>query len=343
MQQNDWDLPAPPGAPPVKGTSPWRLVIVAAIAAALLVGVFVVPIPVFFLYVPGPVRDVEGLVEVDGAKTYSSEGQLYLTTISIDTSVTLFDVLTAAVDPSTDVVMREDVTGGQSLDAVRKQAEADMRVSKQAARQTALAQLGIPAGEGARIVATVEGAPAQGVLHKGDLLVAVDGERVASTCDVSAAIADHSSGEVVRLTLVRDGRRRTIPIETADHPAQRGAAFVGIQMADVLGDSIGVRFKTGDIAGPSAGLMFSLALYDRLTPDDLTDGRKIAGTGEIACGGVIGPIGGVEEKVAGAEQEGAEIFLAPEFNYEAALGVADEIEVVSVATFADAVEYLEGL
>jgi PDZ domain-containing protein len=343
MQRDDWDLPAPPGATPVKGTSPWRLVIVAAIASALLVAVFVVPIPAFFLYVPGPVRDVERLVEVDGAKTYSSEGQLYLTTISIDTSVTLFDVFTAAVDPSTDVVMREDVTGGQSLDEVRKQAEQDMRISKQAARQTALAELGIPAGDGARILSTVPGSPAEGVLQKGDLLVAVDGERVASTCDVSAAIAEHSSGEVARLTFLRAGRRRTIPIETADHPAQKGAAFVGIQMADVPGNSVGVRFKTGDIAGPSAGLMFSLALYDRLTPDDLTDGRKIAGTGEIACGGFVGAIGGVEEKVAGAEREGAEIFLAPELNYEAALGVADEIEVVSIATFADAVEYLEAL
>jgi PDZ domain-containing protein len=114
-------------------------------------------------------------------------------------------------------------------------------------------------------------------------------------------------------------------------------------MTDVPGDTVGVKFKTGEIAGPSAGLMFTLALYDRLTPDDLTDGRKIAGTGTIACGGVVGPIGGVEEKVAGAEDQGAEIFLAPEGNYAAALGVADEIEVVSIATFDDAVEYLEGL
>ncbi len=145
------------------------------------------------------------------------------------------------------------------------------------------------------------------------------------------------------MTVLRDGRRRTIPIETADHPAQMGAAFVGITMADVVGDSIAVDFETGRIGGPSAGLMFSLALYDRLTPDDLTDGRKIAGTGTIFCGGLVGPIGGIEEKVAGAEREGAEIFLAPELNFDAAQDAADEIEVVSVANFDDAVEYLEGL
>lgn len=343
MHGDDWELSASPGAAPVRGSSPLRLFVVAAIAAALVIGAFVVPIPVFFLYVPGPVRDVGKLVEVDGAKTYSSEGQLFLTTISVRTTVTLFDVVAAALDPSTDVVMKEEVTQGQSIEAVRKQAELDMRISKQAARKTALSALGIPAGNGAKVVTTYDGTPAEEALRKGDLVVAVDGQPITSTCDVSEAFAPHSAGDVIRLTLVRDGRRQTIPIETIEHPAQAGAPFVGFEMADAPGDTVGVDFATGEIAGPSAGLMFTLALYDRLTPDDLTDGRKIAGTGTIACGGVVGMIGGVEQKVAAAEDKGAEIFLAPEGNYAAASEVAGEIEVVSIATFDDAVEYLEGL
>src|SRR5687768_1188477 len=97
MQSSDWDLPPPPVSP-VKSTSPWRLVLAIAIAAALIGGAFAVPIPVFFLYVPGPVRDVEKLVRVDDAKTYSSEGQLFLTTVSIRTSVTLVDLIEAGID-----------------------------------------------------------------------------------------------------------------------------------------------------------------------------------------------------------------------------------------------------
>lgn len=342
MQSGDWDLPPPP-VPPVTASSPWRLVVATAIAAALVAGAFMVPIPVFFLYVPGPVRDVEKLVEVDDAKTYSSEGQLFLTTVSIRTSVTLVDLVKAGLDPHMDVVMKEDVTQGLTLREVKEQAEADMRESKQAARQTAFAALGLPAGEGARIVETVAGSPAAAALREGDRVVAVDGRGMSTACDVQQTIAEHAAGDVVRLTVLRDDRRRTIPIETVDHPAQEGLAFVGISMADVVGDSARVRFRTGDIAGPSAGLMFSLALYDRLTPDDLTDGRKIAGTGAIHCGGVVGPIGGVEEKVAAAEREGAEIFLSPELNYEAAVEAAGDIEVVSVGTFDDALDYLEGL
>lgn len=342
MQSSDWDLPPPP-VPPVKSVSPWRLVIALAIAAALVAGAFAVPIPVFFLYVPGPVRDVEKLVQVEDAKTYSSEGQLFLTTVSIKTSVTLVDLIKAGIDPHMDVVMKEEVTGGQTLREVREQAEADMRDSKQAARQTAFAALGLPAGEGARVLETIADSPAAAVLREGDRIVAVDGDGMSTACDVQQAIGEREAGDVVRMTVQRDGERETIPIETVDHPEQEGLAFVGISMADVLGDSVEVDFKTGEIAGPSAGLMFALALYDRLTPDDLTGGRKIAGTGAIYCGGVVGPIGGIEEKVAGAERQGAEIFLAPEINFAAAQEAADEIEVVSVQTFDDAVEYLEGL
>ena len=342
MQSNDWDLPPPPVAP-VADRSPWRLVIAMAIAAALVVGAFMVPIPVFYLYVPGPVKDVEKLVTVDGAKTYSSEGQLFLTTVSINPTVTLVDLIKAGLDPHEDVVMKEDVTQGLTLREVREQARLEMRASKQAARQTAFAALGLPAGEGARIVETVEGTPAAAALEPGDRIVAVDGDTTTTACDVQQAIADREAGDGVRMTVLRDGRRRSIEVATAENPQQPGTPYVGVFLADFVGDSVEVEFETGEIGGPSAGLMFSLALYDRLTPDDLTHGLQIAGTGTIDCDGEVGAIGGIEQKVAGAELEGAEIFLSPAANFDDAQSAADNIEVVSVATFEDAVEYLEGV
>ncbi|MDQ3958680.1 MAG: PDZ domain-containing protein [Actinomycetota bacterium] len=343
MQQNDWGLPAPPDVPSVSGFAPWRVVIAAGISAALVVAAAVIPIPVFFRYLPGPVRDVQKLVQVEQAKTYSSEGQLFLTTVSVDTSVTFFEIVETALDPTKDLVMKEEVTGGQSLETVRDQQIEAMRRSKQAARQIALSAVGIPAGAGARVLSTVEGAPADGLFEEGDRVVAVDGTEVTTACDVIEAVNERRAGDTLRIDVVREGRRRALTVTAADHPAQPGAAFVGIEMADVKGSSVGVKFRTGDIAGPSAGLMFSLALYDRLTPDDLTHGRKIAGTGEIACGGAVGPIGGIEEKVAGAERAGAEIFLAPALNFADAQTAAGDIEVISVSTFQEAVDYLEAL
>jgi len=107
---------------------------------------------------------------------------------------------------------------------------------------------------------------------------------------------------------------------------------------------VDIEFGPGEGAGASAGLRFALQIYDRLTLDDLTNGRQIAGTGEIGCDGGVGPIGGVEQKVAGAAREGAEIFLAPTLNAEAARAAAgDDIQIVSISTFSDAVEFLEGL
>ena len=90
------------------------------------------------------------------------------------------------------------------------------------------------------------------------------------------------------------------------------------------GSAIGIYLGTGfrfpfdvtvnispDIGGPSAGLMFSLAIYDTLTPGSLTDGQIIAGTGEIAPNGRVGAIGGIQQKVVAARDSGAELFLVP--------------------------------
>jgi PDZ domain-containing protein len=159
------------------------------------------------------------------------------------------------------------------------------------------------------------------------------------------AIRSTEPGDELALTIERDSEERSVTVDTVENPNEPGVAFLGVAMEEADYDfdtDIEVRFKTGEIAGPSAGLMFTLALYDQLTPDDLTGGRKIAGTGTIGCDGVVGPIGGIEQKIAGAEQAGAEVFLVPDGNVEAARGIADEIEIVAITDFDEALEYLEG-
>ena len=199
-----------------------------------------------------------------------------------------------------------------------------------------------PEGDGARVDALVPDTPAAGRLQEGDVITGIDGESMASLCDVGRAVGQHEPGETVRVTVVRDGSPRNLSLEAAENPNSPGRAFLGIAMTpDFEFDSgLEVDFETGRIAGPSAGLMFSLALYDRLTPDDLTDGLKIAGTGTINCDGSVGPIGGITQKVAGAERQGAELFIAPVANADEARAVADDIEVVAVNTFYDALDYL---
>ena len=98
------------------------------------------------------------------------------------------------------------------------------------------------------------------------------------------------------------------------------------------------------VGGPSAGAMFALAIYDRLTPGSLTGGRVVAGTGEIAPDGTVGPIGGIRQKIAGAADDGAKVFLVPAANCaEAADGDDHGMRLVEVSKLDDAIGSLEKL
>lgn len=348
MDRNSWDLPDPPGIEPVRGINPWLWIVSAVLCIGLVAAAFFVPIPIFFAYLPGPVRDVEKLIEVADARTYSSEGSLYLTTVRVDTQVTVFDIVTGLFDDEKSIVMQEEVTGDSTLEELQKEQRQQIIESKRYAQQVALSALGLakPHGDGARITGILQNSPAVGRLEPGDLIVSVDGQPVETPCDVGRAVDAVDLGDETTIVVRRDGENLDVSFKTIPNPEDPTSSFLGIAMEPVnyrFDPGLKVEFATGEIAGPSAGLMFSLALYDRLTPEDLTAGRRIAGTGTIACDGGVGPIGGIEQKVAGAQHKGAEIFLAPQANYVDAKAVADDITIVPISTFDDAVEYLEGL
>lgn len=345
-------METPDPTTPEPSPSRRRSVILRIVALAVVAGVawsaFNVSIPIFYAYLPGPVRDVEPLIEVDGVQTYSSEGVYLMTTVSVDTAVTFSEWVEALIDRNEQIILKEDlVPQGTTLQELEARQKEEMAASKQHAQEVAFSALGLgrPTGDGARVVQTVADYPADGILRKGDVIVKVDGANVQTTCDVGEAIDNLEIGDKVMITVRRNGEIKTLQVETGSNPQDGSAPFIGVHMSDVnysFETDFDVTIKTGNIAGPSAGLMFTLALYDLLEPGDLTGGRKIAGTGEIACDGGVEPIGGIAQKVAGAEREGAEIFLAPAANYSDALEAAGEIEVVKVSNFAEAVEYLEG-
>jgi PDZ domain-containing protein len=346
--QRESDLPEPHGVEPVRGPSTLRRLLLIALVAALALAAFRVPIPIFYAFVPGPVRDVETLVAIEGARSYSSEGHLFLTTVSVDVEVTFVDMIKTFVDPHSEIVMRDAVTGGENFERIEEQQFAAMQASQTAAMGVALSALDLeaPTSDGVRIESLAEGSDAAARLAPGDRIVKVDGQDVSTTCDVGRLIDAHDPGENVSITVSRSGEIRTLSVGTTAHPDDPSSPLVGIFMSDInfrFDPQLKVEFDTGEIAGPSAGLMMTLALYDRLTPDDLTGGRAIAGTGEIACDGGVAPIGGITQKVAGAEKEGADVFLVPAANAERARRAADDIRIVAVSNFGDAVDFLEDL
>jgi PDZ domain-containing protein len=103
-----------------------------------------------------------------------------------------------------------------------------------------------------------------------------------------------------------------------------------------------VEISLEKVGGPSAGLMFSLGIIDTVTPGDLTGGKHIAGTGTISPDGLVGPIGGIEQKLQGARAGGATLFLAPAANCQEVAGrIPDGLQVVRVETLAEARDAVE--
>jgi PDZ domain-containing protein len=322
----------------------WGLVAVFLAVVAAITLSLTVPIPIYYAQLPGPIRDVERLVDVEGRTTFSSEGELYMTTVSFDTRVTFVEWINATLDPTKKVVERDQVTGGLSLEELERIQVEEMKNSQSAAQVVAATALGSspPTGDGARIVSVVQ-EPAKGELRPGDVIVGIDGSAVATICDVYRLLRDRAPGDEIEIEVERDSEVMSFTLQAGSTTVDPGQAFLGIAMTSDYEFSPGfeVEFDTGRVAGPSAGLMLSLGLYDQLTPEDLTKGRAIAGTGTITCDGSVGPIGGIEQKIAAAEAAGVDAFLAPAANADAARSAANDIAIVAVDTFADAVEFLQ--
>jgi PDZ domain-containing protein len=132
---------------------------------------------------------------------------------------------------------------------------------------------------------------------------------------------------------------------TAAAGAEGGQAVVGVGVAETYtGFPFRVKVNVGDIGGPSAGLMFALAIIDKLTPQNLAGGRFIAGTGEISVSGTVSPIGGIQQKMAGARAAGATVFLTPAGNCPDTAGaVPAGLRLMKVSTLAGAVAGLKAL
>ena len=120
--------------------------------------------------------------------------------------------------------------------------------------------------------------------------------------------------------------------------------MVGVKVVESYVFPFNVKIRVGDIGGPSAGLMFALGIVDKLTPGNLTGGRFVAGTGEISADGSVGAIGGIQQKMAGARQAGATLFLTPAANCADTAGaVPAGMRLVKVRNLAGAVSALHAL
>ncbi|HKJ57132.1 MAG TPA: PDZ domain-containing protein [Nitriliruptoraceae bacterium] len=301
---------------------------------------------------PGPTEAVDDLVEVDAPETFGSEGELLLTTIVVDSRLTVVEYVRDLLDDDASVVDRETIyPSGQTVQDARIENEILMSDSQLTAKVAALDHLGVDLEAltaGAEVVTVLPDTPAEtSELTPGDVVTAVDGEAVGNADEAVAAIGVLAPGDVVTLTLGEGDDATDVDVELAENPEDADRPYVGVLLRDYQVLPYDIEIEAGAIGGPSAGLVFSLGIVDRLTEEDLTGGDVVAGTGTINDRGQVGPIGGIVQKVAGAvdHDDPAEVFLVPDGNWESALTATPsrDITLVRVATLDDAVLALEEL
>lgn len=323
------------------------------LAFVLVIGLAVVaavkPVP-YVTFAPGPTVNVLGkydghqIIEVDGHKAYRDSGALRLTTVvpsGPEQKVSLLSLVAAWVDPDRAVYPYAAIYAPQDTrQSVRDESGVQMTSSQDNAVAAALGALKITYTDVVKVAGVDKDGPAEGKLEVGDTILAIDGQQVRTLDEVTGKIRPLPVGTAVRLRIGRDGKPRTVSLRTVTSPQDQKSSAVRVSIAPSYRFPFDVALKLDqNIGGPSGGLMFALGIYDVLTPGSLTAGRKIAGTGEIDAQGHVGEIGGIQQKLVGAQDDGARLFLVPAGNCaEAVQGHydPDRMRLVKVSTFTDA-------
>jgi PDZ domain-containing protein len=327
--------------------------IISALATVIAIAIAVlVPVPYVILQ-PGPTLNTLGkdsagkpLITIVGHPTYPTTGNLNMVTVSYQggpgTNLNVFQALRAWLDPSQAVVPESELfPPGQTAQQTQAQDTAQMASSQELATAAAFTALHIPYQTKVAVLETVPGYPASKVLKPGDIIEAVNGKPVTSQQSLSTLITQHPAGTVLTLKILRAGKPQTVQVATKN---SGGTPVIGIQVQEQYSFPFTVKISVGDIGGPSAGMMFALGIIDKLTSDNLTGGKFIAGTGEITASGQVQPIGGIQQKMVGARDAGATVFLAPAANCSDVVGaVPAGLKIVKVSTLSQAMTDLEEL
>ncbi|MFI8101971.1 PDZ domain-containing protein [Streptomyces sp. NPDC086023] len=313
---------------------------------------------------PGPTVNTlgeshgEAVLQISGRKTYPTTGHLNMTTVRVtgaDYDMNLVEAVYGWLSGGNIVVPHENLypDGKTEEESTQENAE-EFSQSQESAKVAALKELGIPVGARVVVASVVKGSPSEGRLHAGDVVKSVDGTPVKAPGDVADLVTRHKPGEKVVFDVIpakeaaaaekahREPKGGEKVVITAGKAPDDGHAIVGIRAGTDHTFPFTVDIKLADVGGPSAGLMFALGIVDKLTPENLTGGNFVAGTGTIDDDGKVGPIGGIQMKTIGAREAGARYFLTPADNCSsAAKNTPDGLTLVKVGTIGDAVQALK--
>lgn len=319
----------------------FRSVLLALPLALAAVAAGTVELPYYALS-PGPVREVAPLVRFEDHARYPSEGSILFTAVLVR-DVTPVGLFLGWIDSDTTVVPSGDlVPAGTTFAEERDRAISQMDRSKLDAASSALRELtDYPRihGDGVLVRDVVPGCAAEGALFPGDLIRTIDGRQVDTVREAADAIASVSSGGNLSFGITVDGEPEQVELTRRPCGGSEDA-LVGVSL--IAAFPFPISISTGEVGGPSAGLPFALALFDLLSPGDLTQGARVAATGEIDPRGRVLPVGGILQKTVAAAEAGATVFLVPRENLREAESAGVSMQLVPIDDLEDALSFLQG-
>ena len=276
----------------------------------------------------------QDVIQVTGTEVSRSRGQLRMVTVSVHSGMNLLEAIKGWISGEDAVVPRKLIyPEDQTEQQVEERNRQEFEESQTSAETAALKQLGYPV----RVTVTEvnAGGASSGKLNQGDVIESVDGTPVTSMQKLLELVRAKPAGSTLRIGYARGETKATVDV--VSKAADDGAPRIGVGIRGVQPHPFQLRIKLDKIGGPSAGMMFALGIVDKLTPGAMTGGEVVAGTGTIDAAGAVGAIGGIRQKLWGAEDAGADWFLAPASNCDEVTGhVPDGIDVFAVATLEEA-------
>lgn len=326
-----------------------RLTIGFAIAALLVLVAAVTPSP-YVVERPGPVIDTLGDVQVEGedvpvlaisgAESFPTTGSLSLTSVTLiggpEHPTKWLSLVAPLFDRDQRIAPRTEFYPEGVSEEQRTAVNTAMMGSSQTQAAAAAARaLGEPVTARVLVADVLADGPGEGVLEPEDEIRTVNGASVSDVDELRAAVAEGGDAPV-ELGILRGGDAVTVSV-VPETPDGSDTPVIGVSIGVDYDLPFALDSSLEDIGGPSAGMIFALAIYDKLTPESLTADRDIAGTGTIDGEGRVGGIGGLPQKIAGAATADAELFLMPAENCgDLPKRLPDDLVITPVATLDDA-------
>ncbi|MRG85511.1 PDZ domain-containing protein [Salinibacillus xinjiangensis] len=309
----------------------------------------------YYIYEPGNASALDPMIEVDQAS--NSEGDMHLVTVRGGQATPIY-YLWSKIQPYHKIYPIEKIRQGLSDEEYNHIQLQYMDSSQDQAIAVAFQEAGLDVSyefDGVYVTYVEDKMPASEVFQAGDQILSLDGHPVERTEDSIQYVEQKNAGDTIEVEIMRNGEEVTKNVELApfpDDPEKIGMG-VGLVTKRNIVTNPEVKINSEDIGGPSAGLMFSLEIYDQLTEEDYTKGYQVCGTGTISEEGKVGRIGGIDQKVVASDEDGCDLFFAPNeqgaenSDYKIAAETAERIEtdmdIIPVDTFSEAVDYLKSL